>query len=428
MTIFASLIIFFAEMLIAYIFFSRIADKKLSEIKIFSIGTALFEAGATINIIGLNTIWINVFVFFLINALFLILCFDIKLSKAVFYAVIMDVFAIALEFATIFIISIIFDSAIDGYKTSPVLLIFDTAISKVLYLIVCLILSRIIGKNENTAKFSLSLFIYPLINIATLTIFWYICATGNLSDSVQTMLAIVSLLLFAATVVLFITYRHNLDKENQIILLNSELSRLQTEKTHYDVLEHQNRQLLLYAHDAKKHLLTIKGLNTNPAVDKYINEMTDNLLKYSKVCQSGNITLDAIINRYKSQCELNNIEFYFNVKVCNLDFINDFDLVTVLGNIMDNAFEAAEKCKKKSISTETFIQNNYAVAIVKNSCEAMPLMKNNAPVTTKRNKSVHGLGLKNAMRAIKKYGGDIFYEYDSENELFITTATFGIIP
>ena len=221
---------------------------------------------------------------------------------------------------------------------------------------------------------------------------------------------------------LFITYQHNIEKENQFILLKSEFTRLQTEKNYYDILEHQNQQLLIYAHDAKNHLTAIKDLNTNPIIEDYIQTMTNNLSEYSKVCHSGNITLDVILNRYKTECELKGINFAFDVRLNNLSFVDDFDLVTILDNLLDNAIEATEKTKEKSIIFETDNRNSYTVIIISNSCEQAPTTNNNRLITTKKDKTVHGLGLKSVSNTLKKYNGDIDWEFLKYKNQFITTV------
>lgn len=46
--------------------------------------------------------------------------------------------------------------------------------------------------------------------------------------------------------------------------VRSELSRIQSEKNYYQILEQQNQQLMIYAHDAKNHLAAIRSLNRDP--------------------------------------------------------------------------------------------------------------------------------------------------------------------
>lgn len=418
----SSFTVYFIEMLIAYIFFLKIADRQLSAFKCWAVGTALFTCGALCNIFLSNNLLINTFSFLAINFAFAFICFNIRSYKALFLSVILTAFSMALEFATIFVISGLFGAQIDAYNDQPMLLIIEGIISKLLYFITCLLLLNFIEKEKSSSRFPLSFYAYPLIAMLALFSFWYVCLQSETSDEIQTLLAIVSLLLFAATVMLFITYQHNIEKENQYILLKSEFNRLEAEKVYYDILEHQNQQLMIYAHDAKNHLSTIKSLNENPVVDDYITKMTKNLTKYTQISQSGNMTLDVILNRYKTESELKGIKFTFDVRLCNLSFVDDFDLVTILGNLLDNALEAAEKSEAKVISLETDYRNAYKLIIISNSCDVAPTSVNDRLITTKKDKSIHGLGLKSVLSKVREYEGDIDWEYLEDEKLFVTTV------
>lgn len=418
----SSFMVYFLEMLISYIFFSKIAEKKRTYIKCVIIGILLFETGAIVNLLFNNTIWINTLSFFLINLFFSLICFNMKKQKTIFYSALLVIFSMALEYATIFIISILFNAEITDYNNDNILLFFDVIVSKALYFITCLVLTRIVKKDTTNAKFPFSFYIFPISVTLSLLAFWYICAREIISETNQIMLAIISVLLFSATVFLFITYQHNIEKENQFILLKSEFTRLQTEKNYYDILEHQNQQLLIYAHDAKNHLTAIKDLNTDPIIDDYIQTMTNNLSEYSKICNSGNMTLDVILNRYKTESELKGFNFTFDVRLNNLSFVDDFDLVTILDNLLDNAIEAAGTTKDKSITFETDNRNSYTVIIISNSCEQSPTTNNNRLITTKKDKTVHGLGLKSVSNTLKKYNGDIDWEFLKDKNQFITTV------
>lgn len=417
----SSLIVYFIEMLISYVFYSSISEKRINGLRFWIGSTVLFEMGAVINFVFSNTIWLNVLSFFIINIVFAMFFFRVKLLKSIFYSALLNIFSAALEFATIFIVSVLFNVHVDDYNNDTVILIIEGIISKVLYFIVCLILLNFIKTDKNNTTFPLGLYAYPTSSVILLLTFWYICNQGTISSKSQIVLAIASILLFGSTVILFISYQHSIEKENQYVLLQSENNRLQTEKTYYDILEHQNQQLLIYAHDAKNHLNTIKDLNTDPAISKYINQMYDNLIDYSSVSHSDNITLDVILNRYKTESKLKGIDFSFDVRLSNLKFVDDFDLVTILDNLLDNAMEAAEKSSSKLISFETDRRNNYEVVIISNSCDQKPVINENRLITTKKEKTIHGLGLKSVSKALKKYDGDIYWEYLEDTKQFITT-------
>ena len=150
--------------------------------------------------------------------------------------------------------------------------------------------------------------------------------------------------------------------------------------------------------------------------------MSESLKAYNSVSRSGNITLDVIINKYLTECSLKGIEFKFDVRVSNLKCVDDFDLVTILGNLLDNAIESSEKSIQKSISLETDSRNAYNIIIVSNSCDYSPTAQGEELITTKKNSAIHGIGIKNVQKAVKKYDGDMSWEYNHSNKTFILTV------
>lgn len=413
---------YFMEMLISYSFFSQIGERKIKNINCIFIGTLLFESGALINLLLSNIVWLNTIYFLLINLLFSVICYKIKFTRVFFYSIILDIFNASLEFATIFIISIITKTDTTAYLDQINMLILELAISKILYFLVCNILARFVKKEKTNIKFPTGLYLYPVVIVASLLVFWSICANSDINYSKQIALAVISAALFFSVVVLFIIYQHNIEKENDLFLLQNEFDKIETDKTYYDILEKQNQDLMIYAHDAKKHLSAIKELNNNPVIDDYVNTMTDALKAHSNSCHSGNHLLDVIINKYETECQIKNIEFSFDVKLCNLNFVNNYDLVAILNNLLDNAIEAAVNSKNAFVSLSANYVNTYAVITISNSCNNTPIIFNNKLITTKENKNKHGMGIKSVKKTLKKYDGDLEWEYNENDKIFITTV------
>lgn len=413
---------YFMSMLISYSFFSQIGDRKQKEFYCLLIGLLLFESGALVDIVFANTIWLNAIYLALINILFGLWCFRIKLSKIIFYSVLLDIFTGALEFITIFLISVITETESNVYLEKINFLIMDIAISKTLYYLTCSVLARFIKKEKTNIRFPIILYFYPIIVIGVLLLFWNICVETNISNTLQVILCITGVALFFSIVLLFIVYQRSIEKENKLFLLQNEFDRIETDKAYYDILEKQNQNLMIYAHDAKKHLSAIRELNNNPIIDDYINTMADALKAHSNSCHSGNHLLDVIINKYETECQLKNIKFSFDVKLCNLKFVNTYDLVAILNNLLDNAIEAAVNSENAFVSISTNYTNTYAVITISNSCKNPPITSNNKLTTTKENKAKHGIGIKSVKKTLKNYGGDLEWEYNENKKVFITTV------
>lgn len=418
----AMFITYFTEMLISYIFFSQAAAQKYKLVRCCLIGTGLFFVGMLINVFFKNTVWLNVIAFVLINIAFSRICFDITPLKSIFYSVELGILSNTLEFGAIFLISAITKTEVTAYVSQLSFFVLDVAVSKSLYLITCVIIIRFMKTDKHDVKFPIAFCIYPVAALCVMLESWYICTTYEISDKNQILLSIVNVVLFLSIFVLLIFYQHNIEKENEHMEFRSEYYKILNEKNYYDILERQNNELCAYAHDAKNHLLAIKNLNTNLQIDNYLNQMSESLESYSNVAHSGNTVLDVIINKYVSECSIKNLEFTYDVKLRNLNYVDPYDLVAILGNLLDNALETAEKSKCRKMSLETDYRNIYDVVIISNSCDQPPKTMKKELVTTKPNKQIHGIGLKNVKKTLEKYGGDFGWDYDDTGRIFTCTV------
>ncbi len=414
----AIVITYFVEMMIGYIFFSQIGEKKYKPIICFLVGTGYFELGAFCDIVFSNIIWLNATMFILINFLFAITCFNISVKKSLFFSVVLDIFSTALEFSAIFIISNVTNTEVTAYVDNLNFFVLDVSVSKILYFITCVILVRFIKKDKQNVRFPIVLYLFPIAVLCALIVFWDICANSNVSEKQQLYLSIVSAVLLSTTIILFINYQHNLEKEAKLIMLEKTIEKEATEQKYYEILEKQNQELMIYAHDTKKHLAAIRELSENKQINDYLSKMNDELREHSKACHSGNHTLDVIINRYQTECNINKISFQYDLKATNLNCVEDYDLVTIIGNVLDNALEAAKTSAHHEISLVTNRRNDFDVVIVTNSCDNPPEKDLSS---TKKNKKLHGYGMKSVAKTLKKYDGDYEWEYDNESHNFITT-------
>lgn len=421
-----SLFIYLIEMLIALAAFSRICQKRYSTASTLLIGVLVFSSGAAVNIMFANTVWLNAVYTVFMNCIFAVLCFHFKFGAALLYSFLMDLLSIIFEFVTVFFVSSLIGGEITEYNSDAVVLTIESGISKVLYFLACILLLRPANEQRlGVSHIQISFFLYPISTFLVLMVFWYICAHEKLNASNQMLLAQTSLILLAGTVVLYISFRHSLEKDNELSLVKRENLMLQTEKSYYDLMKHQNEQLMIYAHDAKKHLSAIQGLNSDPLIDAYLEKLLAELKEHARTCQSGNKILDVIINKYATECQMLGIDFTFDVRSCPLREISEIDLVAILGNLLDNAITAANMSSEKIIVFETTARNSYDVIVISNSCDHKPASDHTGLVTTKEGKRYHGYGIRSVRKTLKKYNGDFDYDYNEEQRIFTATVMIG---
>lgn len=418
----ASFSVYWAEMLIAYTYFSSIQERRFSVGKCFLCGLILFSGASALNLIFGNNTTLNFCISILVNIFFSITCFRGTVARSIFYGIILFIMSGTLEIATIALSSVITGNAFLDYNNDLLLLLFEAISCKGLYFLAVLIAIRILTPTGNGTKVPLNFVVFPISSTFCIFAFWHICAQPWCPPQVKLLMAVAGGCLFISSVFLFITYTRQAEKDIDAMGVKSELARLQTEQSYYQILDQQNQNLMIYAHDAKKHLAAIQTLSDNPQISGYVAKLSQELQAYTRNCHSGNKLLDVMINKYTIDCEMRGIRFEHDIKVCNLSQLDDIDLVAILGNLMDNAVTAAQHSTAKTISLNTVHRNSYSVIVLSNSCDHPPKQIGNRLVSTKSDISAHGFGLKSVEKVIRKYQGDYEWEYDQEKKIFTVTA------
>ncbi|MCM1212264.1 MAG: GHKL domain-containing protein [Blautia sp.] len=90
-------------------------------------------------------------------------------------------------------------------------------------------------------------------------------------------------------------------------------------------------------------------------------------------------------------------------------------MITILGNLLDNAMEAAGKCREGSIGLYLFTQNENHFSVIKvvNNYVGKIDSEENRLLTGKADKVRHGFGVQNVSAAARKYDGYLQYFYQN---------------
>ena len=161
-------------------------------------------------------------------------------------------------------------------------------------------------------------------------------------------------------------------------------------------------------------------------IRQVIEQLTGRLTKKQIVQYSNNKMLNTLLSEYADQAKK---DILFDVYVepgCVLKQIKDIDLVSMLGNLFDNAIEAASNIKKSSIHTRIFMHKSGKMCIIKINNDFMKerlKIVNEKAISTKDEKGIHGIGLTSISKTVEKYNGS--FSYYIENEKFVTVL---IIP
>lgn len=184
--------------------------------------------------------------------------------------------------------------------------------------------------------------------------------------------------------------------------------------------ETQNRIKRLY-HDMSNHMMCIKSMTSQKEdVNQYIDEVSKELNGIKEIYNTGNMILDIILNEKQVDCNENNISLFCDINFSKCNFIEMTDVCSIFSNILDNAIEACNKIKndEKYIKIRGTFVKSYYVIRCENSKVNKIKIKNNRIISSKKDKFIHGIGLKSVKSSLKKYDGELEIE-DFEDKFLV---------
>ncbi len=202
--------------------------------------------------------------------------------------------------------------------------------------------------------------------------------------------------------------------ENQIMQMQSSMVEM----------EHLYDGIRSVKHDMKNHMAVLQNLiqkrysGEDEEIRQYFEGMRQSVEQIDSRVHTGNAVSDAVVGskfRYAAKkvkgIRLDASRFMLTDAVT----IKAYDMGVILNNGLDNAIEACVRMREKQPDAEAHItlrsfkaKNMYFIEI-ENSFDGVALFHKDSgfPISTKNDKEVHGIGLKNIRKCAVKYGGDL---------------------
>jgi len=179
-------------------------------------------------------------------------------------------------------------------------------------------------------------------------------------------------------------------------------------------------------HDMKNHLAALKDYTVgNDAATEYLNDLLGEIEESETYSNTGNIAFDSIINFKLKNAKADNIALDLSVAVPSKMNVDVADIVTIFGNLLDNALEAVAKTSERIIKLDIEFGKGGLFAKVDNSFNG-ELKYLHGQAGAKRFASLkggneHGYGLSNIRNSVEKYDG---YMKTTHTENVFSTVVF----
>lgn len=180
---------------------------------------------------------------------------------------------------------------------------------------------------------------------------------------------------------------------------------------HCEEVQNIYREMRGWRHDYHNHIQTMKAylqLEEHQRLGEYLAGLEVDLAAVDTLVRSGNVKVDAILNSKLSLARDRKITVNAKATVPSGLTVSEIDLCVILGNLLDNAIEAAMKVGReddRSIRVYIDVKRDHLYVSVTNTSGERAKKQDGRYMSSKG--GYHGFGLMRVDRLIGKYGGYI---------------------
>lgn len=274
----------------------------------------------------------------------------------------------------------------------------------VFLILICeLLTEKIVDTRRNRAGVrNLSLSLVPLCSIGMFCAMVY---TGSVTEK-----GIIIISVGLILINFFVYYLYNILSNMFLIEFENRMlrQRVQDYAGRMDILLQDEEKVKALRHDMKHHLNELKILAArkgNSAIEEYIDDMGEFLANPNEIVSSGNAEIDSLMNymlrRARQELTIVNVDVHLPGEVNHV-----FDINVILGNLLENAIDAAVQTKEKRLDFRMELTQGFLRLQIENSCNGKTTAQGHGKLlTTKPDKGLHGIGLENVRKIVEKYDG-----------------------
>lgn len=163
-------------------------------------------------------------------------------------------------------------------------------------------------------------------------------------------------------------------------------------------------------HDLKHQIAALRSMEDAKERGEFLDKMEADIRAYELQNKTGNKILDTVLTSKSVMCARSDITFTCVADGTLVDFMDTTDICSIFGNALDNAIECTKKIadrEKRLIHATVSRQRDFLMIKVENYFEGELKYRENALVTTKKDKKIHGYGIKSMRYTAEKYGGAV---------------------
>lgn len=222
-----------------------------------------------------------------------------------------------------------------------------------------------------------------------------------------------------------------------IAKISEEKKALEIQRHYEPILEDMIEEIRRKQHDFKNYLNAINGIvevargeELKTRLKNYIENVNHSYQNLEDIVYIKDLIIRAVVYNKLCEAERLNIRFLYNINNNFLgDILKDYEISDILGNLINNAFEAVSNDENKEVLLNIFTEENSTVIEVKNN--GTPIKAEDINNIFKRGFSTkgenRGYGLYNIKKIVERSGGKLQLSIENNYTTFriLFKQTFG---
>ncbi len=300
--------------------------------------------------------------------------------------------------------------------------LFTNVTGSFLFFLLAQVIKKIRTPQKNTTLFLSHWFVIVAAPISSIGIITMIFQMGY---SAKATVAILVILMG-----LNIGFLWLFDKMTEYYQMQSEkevlVEQLRAYKQHIKLISENQQKIKELRHDIKNHFSYLSAFLKNADVEgasAYLQKISGYISNPMVFVDSGNQTLDSFLNYKIGEISRLLVNISLDIRLPQQIPYGDFDLCMVLGNLLDNSYEALYHQtvgETKRFSLKMHYERGMLYIKITNtySGSLRKVMKDKEQIylTTKRDTSQHGNGLSHVKKMVQRYGGEV--KINDSNHLY----------
>ena len=378
--------------------------------------------------------WSKAFAVIIVDAIWLKISYDDTIMQSIGIAIGFYSFVSVWDVLVLLAVSFLSKKAFSTYMENPIeyyLICYGVKCLELLLTVIIGLFARNRFQFKNTTwKDWLRATLFPLTTIFCSVIFFQIYEVES-AVGTELLLCEIILLFFDVMAIWILDY---MDQQQAALQDNIILKRsIKQEKESMEALVEAYSDQRKKTHDFQNQLAVIYGLaqqeSPNGEIIKYVEPLLKKELLPTLITKTGRNVVDILLTQKYSAAIKNQISFQMQLGDLSTFPLSDEELIVVLSNLLDNAFNACMavssfderkvllKMRTKEAAGFLYLENRTAhdIEILDNK------------IVAPKNKSIeHGYGLKNVTAILENINALYVFDYNSQKHLFSFSAQFPI--